>query len=316
MPMCHLMETHTRCPQVLLREVITISETDRERACMEESDSESDGEEAAAARAVIADLGKGAKRALGLMLAQVGRQGKGGSFSMLCCVWRGLHVLVLLHFMSWLPCAAVAYISCITRLHRCSSTLQNPLLDLNQVPTIRTSCTCLTCPVDHPFVDLVTGDVVICTAVPQAGRDGEAAVVMAAWGARYRLSRPVLRYSLALSGPHDIGGAPGYCSVPWPLPSSGPEAAKPYVRAIDGALPDHLLAHMVAAFGPGAGFWRAHEYNPDGSTPFFSYVHPLPPLGSVPEAEADSTLDLVGAFFVVFFCSVFLGWCRDDGAEA
>ena len=53
-----------------------------------------------------------------------------------------------------------------------------------------------------------------------------------------------------------------------------------------------LCALQTSRFGPASVFWRDHTYNPDGTTPYFSYIHPLPAAGEQ-YVEPSSTLDVV-----------------------
>ena len=91
----------------------------------------------------------------------------------------------------------------------------------------------------------------------QEGRDDEAAALMSALGARYRLARQVLRYPL-----------------PPPGPAEAPAEAPPVVRALDSALPASMVAHLRAAFAPDSAFWAAHSYH-DAATGYFSFTHAL-----------------------------------------
>ncbi len=58
------------------------------------------------------------------------------------------------------------------------------------------------------------------------------------------------------------------------LPSTLHPSPAPYVHAYDNALPVPLLSALQRAFAPGSAIWSDHRYRPDGSTPYFSYVHP------------------------------------------
>jgi len=59
-----------------------------------------------------------------------------------------------------------------------------------------------------------------------------------------------------------------------------------FAHAVDRALPVGLLRGVQAAFAPDSPFWSEHNYA-CGSSPFFSYVHPL---GTPPRVSFDRVL--------------------------
>lgn len=110
----------------------------------------------------------------------------------------------------------------------------------------------------------------------QEGRHGEAAALMSALGARYRLARDVLRY-------------------PLPPPDKPAAEAPPVVCALDGALPASMLAHLRAALSPDGSFWAAHDYH-DAATGYFSFTHALAPPASAFEQALAAVAALAGAW--------------------
>jgi hypothetical protein len=104
----------------------------------------------------------------------------------------------------------------------------------------------------------------------QGGRDAQAAAWLARLGCRYRLAPGVLCYALPQHSSQQ---------APMPSPSSQPPQqqqvpppdAAEYVRALDGALPEQLLADMQTALAPGSRFWREHR-----RVPAFTHAQPWP----------------------------------------
>jgi len=80
-------------------------------------------------------------------------------------------------------------------------------------------------------------------------------------GFKVKLHRDILCYAHAGSG----------------VPAIGSEA---YVRVVDDALTQPMVAHLEALFGVDSGFWTDHSYHTAGDAcPYFSYVHDLNRLG-------------------------------------
>ncbi len=117
-------------------------------------------------------------------------------------------------------------------------------------------------------------------------------VVLARAGFRYCFSPAVIAAVTSTAGAAQSEAGGGGSGPSGPTPAA-PADPRPFVRAVRGALPPALLERTARAFAPGSPFWAEHSYQPDGTTPYFSYVHALGQQegGGTPS----SLMDQVGA---------------------
>lgn len=88
----------------------------------------------------------------------------------------------------------------------------------------------------------------------------------------------------------------GVLEYPLPPPKSalpGSADAKPYVRALDGVLPEAALEFLSSLFAPSSDFWSSHDYNPFVSNGYFSYLQKLPSGGKDGAGEPKTMFEAI-----------------------